>query len=456
MNLTKKAEPHYLFTNRDIVKIVTPVIIEQFLSFLVGMADSMMIARVGEEAVSAVSLVDQINVLVIFLFSAMATGGTVVAGIYLGQKKEEKAQSVTNQLIITISLIAVVIAALLFIFKRGLLTLIFGAVDPRVMDFSVRYMAITTLSIPFIAVYNGGASIFRAMSDTRTPMLASLLMNIINIVGNAICIFILNMEVEGVAIPTLVSRVFSAVFICVLLTNEKNILHFTKPFSFKLEWKIVSKIFGIGIPNGVENAMFQFGKLIIVSMITAFGTAHITANAVCNSISVFMIIPGSGMGITAVTVISRCYGAGDPKQIKFYTMKLLKLAVIGNAIICGIVILLLPTLIGLYNLSDETAALTRWIIYFVSIIDIFVWPVSFMLPNAFRATGDVKFTMIIAVASMWIFRVGGSYVFGVLLGMGVKGVQIGLAFDWVFRSVCFVWRYNSKKWNTRISSKALE
>lgn len=456
MQLVKKAEPHYLFTNKDIVKIVTPVIIEQFLSFLVGMADSMMVARVGEEAVSAVSLVDQINVLVIFLFSAMATGGTVVAGIYLGQKNEKKAQSVTNQLIITIGLIAVVIAAALFVCKEGLLALIYQSVDPQVMDFSIRYMEITTLSIPFIAIYNGGASIFRAMSDTKTPMIASIAMNIINIAGNAICIFILKMEVEGVAFPTLISRAFAAVFICVLLTNEKMTLHFTKPFSFKLEWKIVSKIFGIGIPNGIENAMFQFGKLIIVSMITAFGTPHITANAVCNSISVFMIIPGSAMGITAVTIISRCYGAEDPKQIKFYTMKLLKLAIIGNALICAVIVLILPILIGLYGLSDETAALTRWIIYFVSVIDILVWPVSFMLPNAFRATGDVKFTMVIAVASMWIFRVGGSYVFAVLCGMGVKGVQIGLAFDWIFRSVCFVWRYNSKKWNNRISSEALK
>lgn len=451
MVLFKKAEPHYLFTNRDISKLVVPVIIEQFLSFLVGMADSMMIAGVGETAVSAVSLVDQINVLVIFLFSAMATGGTVVAGIYLGRKDNKGAQSVTNQLIVSIGLISVVIGAALFLFRVPLLNLIYGNIEAKVMDYSIRYMTVTCFSIPFIAIYNGGAAVFRAMSDTRTPMLSSLGMNLINIAGNAICIFLLHMEVEGVAIPTLISRVFAAVIICSLLTKQDKTLHFTKPFSFRLQWNIVKRIFGIGIPNGVENAMFQFGKLIIVSLISGIGTAHITANAVTNSISVFMIIPGSAMGIASVTIISRCYGAGDSEQIRYYAMKLLKLAIIGNALICGVINLLLPVLISLYHLSAETTELVYWIIRFVTVIDVVLWPVSFMLPNSFRATGDVQFTMIIAVVSMWIWRVGGCYVFSILFGMGVKGIQIGLALDWLFRSIFFLWRYKSKSWNNRIN-----
>ena len=429
-----------------LLSLIVPLVIEQLLSVLVGMADSIMIASVGEAAVSGVSLVDQIMVLLINMFAALATGGVVVAGQYLGQKKQEQACRSATQLVWFITICAIVITLLVYAGKYMILHGIFGEIEPDVMRHANIYLLIVTASIPFMALYNGGAAIFRAMGNSRMPMQVSIIMNIINIGGNAILIYGFHRGTEGVAIPTLISRMTAAVIIITLLCNQELTLHIEKTFRYRVDWNLVKKILSIGVPNGLENSMFQLGKILVLSLISTFGTYAIAANAVSNAIALFQILPGMAISFAVTTVISRCVGAGDYEQVKYYNKKLLIITYVSMAATVGFIFLILPFILRAYNLSDLTAETTRQIIYFHGISAVLIWPLAFTLPGTFRASGDAKICMIISITSMWIFRIAFSYILGKYLGMGVFGVWVAMVIDWVFRTICFVIRYFRGNW----------
>lgn len=437
---------NYLFSNKMLLTLIIPLVIEQLLSVLVGMADSIMIASVGEAAVSGVSLVDQIMVLLINMFAALATGGVVVAGQYLGQKKQENACRSATQLVWFITICAIVITLLVYAGKYMILHGIFGEIEPDVMRHANIYLLIVTASIPFMALYNGGAAIFRAMGNSRMPMQVSIIMNIINIGGNAILIYGFHRGTEGVAIPTLISRMTAAVIIITLLCNQELTLHIEKTFRYCVDWNLVKKILSIGVPNGLENSMFQLGKILVLSLISTFGTYAIAANAVSNAIALFQILPGMAISFAVTTVISRCVGAGDYEQVKYYNKKLLIITYVSMAATVGFIFLILPFILRAYNLSDLTAETTRQIIYFHGISAVLIWPLAFTLPGTFRASGDAKTCMIISITSMWIFRIAFSYILGKYLGMGVFGVWVAMVIDWVFRTICFIIRYFRGNW----------
>lgn len=450
----KRAPENLLFSRRDVLLIIAPLVAEQFLAMLVGMADSVMIASVGEAAVSAVSLVDSISILLIQLFTALATGGAVVAGQYLGAGEEQKARRVSDQLAILVLLIAAVVTALLFFLRRPVMRLVFGSVAPEVMAYADTYFTITLFSLPGIALYNAGAAVFRTMADSRTPMLISFLMNAINIGGNALLIYGLGWEIEGAAVPTLVSRTVAAVVVTALLFRQKYPLRFSRPFRFRLEGRTVGRILGIGVPNGIENAMFQFGKIMVVSLISTFGTVAITANAVGNAVGVFQILPGAAIGTAAVPIISRCYGAGKQDQVRYYARRLLALAFLCNIAINLVFSLAVPLILDLYQLTPDTRGLATWVLLFSAVVSSCIWPAAFMFPNVFRATGDVKYTMVVSVISMWTFRVGLSYLLGGYFGLGLQGVWYGMAVDWTCRGLCFLGRYFSRSWKHRLAGQA--
>ena len=444
--IVKKDRSNYLFSNRALTVLIVPLIIEQLLAVLVGMADSIMIASVGEAAVSGVSLVDNIMVLLINAFAALATGGAVVAGQYLGQNKTKEANRASNQLIWFITICAVVITAVIYICKSAILHGVFGKIDADVMGHANIYLLIVGASIPFMALYNGGAAIFRTMGNSKTPLMVSVVMNIINVSGNAILIYGFHCGTEGVAIPTLVSRVVAAVLIVVLLFSRKRTLYIEKTWKYRFEWCMVKKILRIGVPNGMENSMFQLGKIIVLSMVSAFGTYAIAANAVSNAVALFQILPGMAVSLAVTTVIARCVGAGDYEQVRYYLKKLMMITY-GCLIITNILIfLVLPFILKAYNLSDLTARTAEKILLFHSISCVLIWPVSFTLPATFRSAGDAKMCMIISIISMWIFRIVFSYILGKYLGWGVFGVWVAMVIDWVVRCVCFVIRYFSGKW----------
>ena len=446
MDLAAIKEKPYYFSNRALKRLIAPMIIEQFLAILVGMSDSIMVATVGEHAVSGVSLVDNIFVLLIYLFAALATGGAVVMGQYLGQNKHEKANRAVNQLILFTALFAICIMIGLYLARNLILHRVFGAIEANVMEASKTYLLIVSASIPFIALYNAGAAVFRTMGNSKVPMYLSMMMNAINVGGNAILIFGFGMGVAGAASSTLVSRVISAVAIIFLLCSPEHLLHLERPFSFKLDFGMLKKIAYIGIPNGLENGMFQLGKIMVLSMITGFGTAAIAANAVSNIIATFQVLPGMSVGMAVITVCSRCVGAGDYEAARYYTRKILKLVHILIIVFSVTTLVALPGIMHLYNLSDDAMTFTKQIIWYHGICCMLIWPEAFTLPNTLRAASDVKFCMILSIISMWVFRIAFSYIIGVRMGMGVLGVWIAMTIDWAVRVVLFIIRYRGKRW----------
>lgn len=435
-----------LFSNKDLKKLIWPLIIEQLLTVTVGMMDTVMIASVGESAVSAVSLVDSIMILIIQIFAAIATGGAVVAGQFLGAKDEDRACQSANQLILFISVLSIAVMGLVYLLRGFILHQVFGKITAEVMAHSSTYLDIVSLSIPFIALYNGGAALFRTMGNSRVSMYTSLLMNGINITGNAIMIYGLHMGVAGAAIPTLVSRIVAAVVMIVLLLNPKQLVHLKRPFSLKFESMLIKRILYIGVPNGLENSMFQLGKILLLSLVSGFGTAAIAANAVSNTLATFMTLPGMAIGFAIITVVSRCIGAGDYKQARYYTRKLIKITYLALLLTNALIILGLPAVLSLYHLSDITASMTTQIIFSYAAAAIVIWAPAFSLPNTLRAANDVKFSMVVSILSMWIFRIGFSFLLAKNMGLGVFGVWISMYIDWLVRSILFVLRYKGVSW----------
>ena len=424
-----------LFDNKALTALIIPLIIEQLLAVFVGMADSIMVASVGEAAVSGVSLVDNIMILFINAFAALATGGAVIAGQYLGQKNEKESCKAATQMVWFITILSLIIMAGIYLAKWFILHVVFGQIDADVMGHANTYLLIVTASIPFIALYNGGAAIFRVMGNSKVSMQVSIIMNIINITGNAILIYGFHRGTEGVAIPTLVSRITATVLIIALLAQEKRLIHIERTLRYRPDWRMIRRILGIGIPNGLENSMFQLGKIIVLSLVSTFGTYAIAANAVSNAVANFQILPGMAIGLAITAVIARCVGAGDYEQAQYFTKKLIKLTYVCIWAVNLIIFLLLPVILHAYNLSDVTAEMTKKILYFHSVSCMIIWPISFSLPATLRAAGDAQVTMIIALLSMWIFRIAFSYVLGGYLGLGVFGVWVAMVIDWCVRAL---------------------
>lgn len=436
----------YLFDNRALMALIIPLIIEQMLAVLVGMADSIMVASVGEAAVSGVSLVDNIMVLLINVFAALGTGGAVVAGQYLGQQRKEKACQAAEQLVWFITICAVVITLVIYACKYWILHGVFGQIEADVMGHADTYLMIVTASIPFIALYNGGAAIFRTMGNSEISMRVSIVMNIINVAGNAILIYGFHRGTEGVAIPTLVSRMTAAILIMVLLADRRRAIYVRPSRRYRPDWAMIRKILGIGVPNGLENSMFQLGKIIVLSLVSTFGTYAIAANAVSNVIASFQVLPGMAIALAVTTVIARCVGAGDYGQVKYYTKKLLCITYACMVVTNVIIVLVLPLILKAYDLSSQTAEVTTDIVIFYAVCCVLIWPLAFTIPATFRASGDAKMCMVISIVSMWIFRIIFSYILGKYMGMGVFGVWVAMIIDWVVRSICFIARYFSGKW----------
>lgn len=435
------------YSNRQLIRLIWPLILEQFLSIAVGLADSMMVAQVGEAAVSGVSLVDSISVLMVYIFSAMAAGGAAVCGQYLGRSGVKEARSAGQHLMMLSILLSAAITVLLYLFRSIIVRNLFGNIDPAVMDATNTYYRIVMASVPAIAVYNAGAAIFRAMGRTRMTLRISILMNAINVAGNALLIFGLGCGVEGVAIPTLISRWVAAIVIVLLLLSRKYELSLADLRHFRFRRRILRNIVAIGIPGGVENGMFQLGKIVLYSYISTMGTACITANAVGGSISLLNVMIGISINLAMVTVVSQCIGAGAYEKAKYYYRKLVMWTYAATAVWVGIILLCLPLLLKIYNVSPEATQLAWQIEMLHGICTVFLWVPAFMTPNFLKSAGDATFTMIISTASMWIGRVGGAYLLGSVFGLGLMGVWIAHAvIDWVVRGVFFNIRYFRGKW----------
>ncbi|EQF23139.1 MATE efflux family protein [Clostridioides difficile CD160] len=435
-----------MFSKQSLKKIVIPLMIEQTLMLSIGMFDTLMVSSVGESAVSGVSLVDTINTLLIYLLTALAAGGAIVAGQYLGSKNSEKSNLAGKQLLTVSFGISVLFMTICLIFNHRLLSLFFGTIEHDVMRNARIYFYITAVSFPFIAVYSSSVALFRAMGDTKTAMINSLIMNVINIGINALLIYGLQLGVLGAGIGTLTARIVGATTTILMLRNPKLTISIRSYSFWDIDLNTIKNILKISIPASLENSIFQIGRIILTSLIAVFGTSAITANAVTGSLINVATIPGQALGLAITIVVSQCVGAKEFEHATLYTKYLLRLSWFYMAILNLGILLLLNPILNLYNLSN----ITFYLAFEIMIIHISgwvtIWPMSFVLPNSFRASGDVRYPMIISIFSMLIFRIGCSYLLAYVVGIGVLSVFIAMIMDWIFRSICFLWRWKSGKW----------
>lgn len=435
-----------MFSNRDLKNMIVPLFFEQLLVMLVGIMDTFIVSYAGEAAVSGVSLVNSFNTIFIYLFTALASGGAVVISQYIGNKDQKNSVRSSSQLLMFSTLFSIVLTCIVLMFHQAILSALFGKVEIDVMNACITYIVISALSYPFIAIYNAGASLFRSMGKTKTTMYVSLASNIINVIGNCIGVFVLHAGVAGVAIPSLIARAFSAIVITKLCFQQNQMTYYTKKDLFAFDTDILRRVLSIAVPNGIENGIFQFVKVALSSVVALFGTYQIAANGVAQSIWSLAALMGVTLGPVYITVIGQCMGSGNQEQAKYYFKKLNKLAIVLSIVWNLIVLALTPLFMHFYQLSSETLQLIFYLVVIHGVFNAIVYPISGPLSNGLRAAGDVKFTMIVSIASTLLARFVFSIIFAIYLNMGVIGIAFAMCLDWTIRAVIFYCRYRSLKW----------
>lgn len=456
-----KDKQQMLFSHRQIAAIILPLLLQNLLSITIGMADSMMVSNKGEAAFAGVSLVNSLDTVLITLFNSLAAGGSVVLAQAMGRKDREYSCKAAKQMLYATTIMATVIALTVQIFRVPLLRLLFGEVEESVFQNALVYFFFVSISFPFLAIENSIAATLRAQGDSMTSLKISMLMNLLNIGGNAALIYGLDLGAAGAAIATLLSRMIGACIQVIIIHNPKRYIHIKRMLHYRPDGEVIKSILRIGVPNGIENTMFQFGRLMTSSLVSLLGTVSIAANAAALSLANFQYTTGGAIQSSMVAVVGRCVGAEKKDQAKHYTWLLLGIAYVAIISVVVILSVFATPLLSLYGLSGETSDVARRLLLYQGAVSVFIWPIGFCLPPAFRAASDVKFTMLVSTFSMWIFRVALAYVmaletvsiFGIFsfpgLGMGVMGVWVAMTVDWVFRTILFLWRLLSGKWLTQ-------
>jgi putative MATE family efflux protein len=436
------------WNNRAIFRLLWPLVIEQLLLVTMGIADTVMVSSVGEFAVSGVSIVDAINVLLVTAFAALATGGAVVSSQYIGRQDPRSACRAARQLVYAALALSLVTMAFTLILRDQILGLIYGNIHRDVMEAARIYFFITALSYPYLALYNAGAALFRSMGNSRITMLVSLVVNIVNIAGNALLIFVFKIGVAGAAVSTLVSRVAAAWILMGMLLSRKrmlplNLLGF---FNFRPDPAMIRSILNIGIPSGLESSIFQLGKLCTSRLVTSFGTYAIAANAVCGVINSAAFMPANAFSLAMITIVGQYVGAGDYGEARRKVATLMKMVYTLIIVTSIATYLMRNPLLRLFNLSPEAYALSLRYLWILCFINPLVWPLSFGLPNALRAAGDARYCLVVGVSSMWVLRISSAFLLSLVFKMGPIGIYWAMAADWFARSFLFCRRWMGGRW----------
>ena len=435
-----------MFSKQALRKLILPLFLDQLLLVLVSIVSTMLLSYAGEAAVSGVSLVEMVNVLLINILTAIAMGGAVVVAQFIGSQNIVIARKSAGQVVLITFSMSVVFMLFVLSLNGFILNVLFGSVDPEVMQAARIYFILSCLSYPFLALYNTSAALFRSMGNSRIPMLASMFMNGMNIVGFTVAIFVLHSGIMGVAIATLLSRVLASLILVSLNFNRGNLIYLDFQSIISWDLSIIKKILSVAIPNGIENGVTQFGRILLASIIALFGTAQITANGITNSLGMFAISYASAINFAIITVVGQCIGAKEFDQAEHYIRKLLKQAQFMTIIISITQILLLSWILSLYTISDEARQITFYLMILHNVMTMLIWPPAFTLSNGLRAAGDAKFTMTVSIIAMLAFRITFAYILAIGFNLGVFGVYLSMGIDWIFRSLIQIRRLNNGKW----------
>lgn len=434
-----------MFSRKDLRKLLVPLMIEQALAMTIGMADTVMVAGCSEAAVSGVSLIDSVNAVFLWLFPALATGGGVVLAQYIGRSEEENARRSVGQLTLLLVGFSLMISLLFMVFRDELLVLLFGQIEPRVMDYARTYFTVSIVSYPFLALYNVGASVFRAVGNSKLSMTVSTAANVLNLAGNAILIYGFGLEVLGAGLATLASRVLGAVIMIYKLLRPDCAVGMRSLRDLRFQREMFGRILHIGIPSGLESAAFNIGKLLVASLVSTLPTVAITANAVMNTLQSIILIPTSAIHLAAVPIVGQCLGAGRTEDARYYTKWLVGLAYLCLFITAGGTLLFADPILSLFKLTPETTAVALRLLRFYFCIVVTLYPLAFTITPCLRAAGDVRFCLIGAMCGMWLGRILCSHLF-VALGWGIMGIWAAIVADWLIRIAFYLPRYLSGKW----------
>lgn len=435
-----------MFSNKDLRNLIVPLFIEQFLLMFVGIADTFVVSFSSEADVSGVSLVTSFNTVLIFLFTSLSSGGAVIISQYIGNKNDKSASRSSGQLLMISTVISVIMTVLIVLFHTQLLRLLFGKIDADVMTACETYLLITTLSLPALAIYDAGAALCRSIGQTNVTMYISIVTNVINVIGNCIGVFALKLGVAGVAYPSLISRILSAVAVTIFCFKKQNLVRYKLVDIFSWDSNLLKKVMGIALPNGVENGVHQLVKVALSSMVALFGTYQIAANGVAQSIWSLASIMGLAMAPVYTTVIGQCMGARDIEAANYYFKKLDKITLVLSILWNTLIFAITPLIVRYCAISSEAKELVVWLVLINNLFNGVAYPFAGSLGNGLRAAGDVKFTMVVSITLTIAARLFFSVLFGLWLGWGVIGVAIGMSIDLVFRGVIFIWRLKSQKW----------
>ena len=434
------------FTNSDLKNMIAPLFAEQLLVLLVGIADTLVISYTGEASVSGVSLVNMVNTIFIYLFTALASGGAVVISQYMGKQEQALAGESASQLLMFSGILSAALMIPVLVFKGPLLRGLFGAVEPGVMDACLVYLRISAYSYPAIAVYNAGVALYRSLGKTKVTMKISLVSNVINLIGNLIGVFVLKAGVAGVAYPSLIARAFSAIAISSLCFRKSNGVYYRKKWVFSWNAGLLSKILRIAVPNGIEKGLFQLVKVAVSSIVALFGTWQIAANGIAQSIWSMAALCGLTMSPVFITVIGQCMGAGDPEEAEYYFKKLTKITIIISLLWNGLILAATPLLMRFYALEAQTKELIFQLVLIHNLFNAVAFPFSGAVSSGLRAAGDVKYTTIVSILSTAVGRLILSWLFGMVFNMGVMGIAAAMCCDWTFQAVLYILRVRSGKW----------
>jgi putative MATE family efflux protein len=427
--------------------MIWPLLIEQILAVTMGAADTVMVSSVGEFAVSGVNIVDNINNLLIIAFAALAMGGAVVVSQWIGRGEAAKAQSAAKQLVYAVLTVSLGVMVLALIFRRSLISLIYGDLAIEVHNAASTYLLITALSFPALAGYNAAAALFRAVGNSNLTMRIAILVNVLNIGGNLIFIFVLHLGVFGAALATLISRLAAALVSLFLLIRLKDSpVSLAGIFKPQLVRQEIADILSVGIPSGIENSMFQLGRLLTQRIFATFGTAAIAGNAIASVVNSFSFMPGLAYGMTLLVVTGQCVGAGDYAAAQKNAAKILKISYATMVTVSLTIFFFREPIVSVFQLSPTARdyALDFMVIHclYMSIAH----PPSFTLPNALRAAGDARFVMVVAATSMWALRVSLAYFLCFTLEIGPIGVWLAMAADCLSRGFIYQRRWRGGQW----------
>jgi len=439
-----------MFSNRALIALALPIIIDALLAVVAGMVDSAMVSSVGEAAVSAVSLVDNINILFVTMFSSMGTGGAVVASQYIGKGDIKKAKEASNQLVYLSVAISVVVTVALMCCIPQTINLIYGSVEEDVFNHCKTYYFFTLIGYPLVALGTSSAALLRAMAKSKQALVVAAAANIFNVIGNAVLIFGFDMGVMGAAISTTLCRAIWGIGGIIMLHSKKLPVKMENLFKFKLNFDIIRRVSNIGVATGIESGLFQIGKILVASLVSTMGTIAITANSVANTVCNLGWNTVGSLGLVLLTVVGQCMGAGEPEQAKMYTKKITYFALGFVVVLFGSIFLLRNQIILIFSFTPEAMSECAKFVgigALLTICSVYAW--SFIPVNAFRAAGDTRYAVILAVSSMFTFRVGLSYLLGAYLKMGLIGVWIGMWADWTCRTIFNIFRFRSGKWLTK-------